>query len=136
MVGGRPALLEDADVAARFLRHAGEHEQKIFATDAAGATACKEDSAPLQQHHCSPVDSMVSHQRLVCTPSAAGEFWGVQNDGIVLFTAFDERVERLKSVARIEPDTFECVNFCISPRLRNGFFTAVDSEHFCRAAER
>ena len=48
MIGGRAALLNDANIAARFLRHAGEHERKIFATHAASATTGKEDSAPLQ----------------------------------------------------------------------------------------
>jgi hypothetical protein len=135
MIGSGSALLDNANFTPRFLRHAREHEQKIFATDAASATACKEDSAPLQQPNCTAVQSMVRHQGLVCTPTAASEFGGVQNHGTVLFALFDERVERLKSIARFEPDTFESVELGVSPRLRNGFFAAVDAEDFCRAAE-
>src|SRR3954447_26602785 len=79
---------------------------------------------------------MVGHQRLIGAPSAAGEFWRVQNHRIELLALLDERVERLKSIATIEPDTFETVEFGVSARLRNGSFAAVDAEDFLRPAQR
>src|SRR5688572_26056106 len=106
MIRSRSALLQHADITPRFLGHARQHHQKIFAAYTPSATASKEDSAPLKQLHGCPIQSMVSHQGLVDTPSAAGKFWRVQNHRIVLFALFDQAVQHLKSVAAFELDIF------------------------------
>src|SRR5947207_10109685 len=78
---------------------------------------------------------MVSHERGVCTPSAAGEFWRVQNHGIEFFALLDEPVERLKPIAAFEPDTWETVYLGVAAGPRNGGFAAVDAEHFGCSAD-
>src|SRR5262245_13117425 len=134
MIRGGSALLKHSNVAPRFLRDARKHQQKVVATHAAGATAGKEDSAPYKQLHRGSIQSMVSHQRLICTPSASGKFGRIQDDRVELLPLGNEGIERLKSVRALEPDTFEIVDFGVAHCLRDGSLAAVDAEHFRRAA--
>src|SRR5262245_61355541 len=125
MVGGRSADFEDLDVAAALLGHAGEHEQKVFATDAAGATVGDEDAAGFEEVHRLTVHPVISHESAVHRAAAAGEFRRVEDDGIEAGPFPLQAVEGLESVGDYEGAVRKAVDAGIRLSLGDGLFAGV-----------
>ena len=93
MIGGCAAGFQDANFAAGLLGDARQHEQKILAADAPGATASDQNSADFQKIYSDFVQVVVGHEGGIRSSSTAGKFGRVQNHGTEFFTPLVQFVE-------------------------------------------